>query len=73
MAAGIVNLVGQTVARIATSVAMAFKASDIIVVGRAPSFSALKTSLEQAAALTNFIPHFPKNAEYASALWCITL
>ena len=73
LAAGIANLVGQTVARIATSVAMAFNASDIIVVGRTPSFSALKTSLEQAAALTNFIPHFPKNAEYASALGALLI
>jgi len=68
LAAGIVNLVGQTVARIATSVAMAFKVSDIVVVGRTPSFSVLKSSLEEAAALTSFIPHFPKNGEYASAL-----
>ena len=46
LAAGIVNLVGQTVARIATSVAMTFKVSDIIVVGRTPTFTALRKSLD---------------------------
>ena len=73
LAAGIINLVGQTVARIATSVAMAFKVSDIIIVGRAPTFSVLRTSLESAAALTNFMPHFPKNGEYASALGALLI
>ena len=68
IAAGIVNLVGQTAARIATSVAMMFQASEIVVVGRAPSFVGLKNSLEQAASSTGFTPHFPKNGEYASAL-----
>jgi type II pantothenate kinase len=68
IAAGIVNLVGQTAARIATSVAMMFQATEIVVVGRAPSFAGLKNSLEQAASITGFTPHFPKNGEYASAL-----
>ena len=68
IAAGIVNLVGQTVARISTSVAMTFQVSDIIVVGRTPTFTVLRKSLEDAAMLTNFTPHFPENAEYASAL-----
>ena len=68
IAAGIVNLVGQTAARIATSVAMMFQASEIVVVGRAPSFVGLRNSLEQAASITGFTPHFPKNGEYASAL-----
>ncbi len=68
IAAGIVNLVGQTAARIATSVATTFKASEIVVVGRSPSFNGLKNSLEQAAAIMGFSPHFPKNGEYASAL-----
>ena len=68
LAAGIVNLVGQTVARIATSVAMTFQVTDIIVVGRTPSFTSLRKSLKDAALLTNFTPHFPKNAEFASAL-----
>ena len=68
IAAGIVNLVGQTAARIATSVAMMFQATEIVVVGRAPSFVGLKNSLEQAASITGFTPHFPKNGEYASAL-----
>jgi len=68
IAAGIVNLVGQTVARIATSVAVAYKATDIIVVGRTPTFKSLRNSLEQAALITNFTPHFPENGHYASAL-----
>ncbi len=68
IAAGIVNLVGETVARIATSVAMSFSVTDIIVIGRAPTFTVLRKSLENAAFLTNFTPHFPDNAEYASAL-----
>ena len=68
IAAGIINLVGQTAARIATSVAMMFQATEIVVVGRAPSFVGLKNSLEQAASITGFTPHFPKNGEYASAL-----
>jgi type II pantothenate kinase len=68
IAAGIVNLVGQTAARIATSVAMMFKADQIVVVGRSPSFSGLRNSLEEAALITGFTPHFPKNGEYASAL-----
>ena len=68
IAAGIVNLVGQTAARIATSVAMMFQATEIVVVGRAPSLVGLKNSLEQAASITGFTPHFPKNGEYASAL-----
>ena len=68
IAAGIVNLVGQTAARIATSVATTFKASEIVVVGRSPSFNGLKNSLEQAASIMGFSPHFPKNGEYASAL-----
>jgi type II pantothenate kinase len=68
IAAGIINLVGQTAARIATSVAMMFKANQIVVVGRAPSFNGLKKSLEEAALITGFTPHFPKNGEYASAL-----
>ena len=68
IAAGIVNLVGQTAARIATSIAMVFEAKQIVVVGRAPSFTGLRNSLEQAASITGFTPHFPKNGEYASAL-----
>ena len=68
LAAGIVNLVGQTAARIATSVAMSFQATEIVVVGRTPTFVSLKEALEQAALITNFNPHFPKNGEYASAL-----
>ena len=68
IAAGIVNLVGETVARIATSVAMGFAVMDIIVIGRTPTFTVLRKSLEDAAKLTNFTPHFPDNAEYASAL-----
>ena len=68
IAAGIVNLVGQTAARIATSVATTFKASEIVVVGRSPSFNGLKNALEQAALIMGFSPHFPSNGEYASAL-----
>ncbi len=73
IAAGIVNLVGQTAARIATSVAMMFEAQQIVVVGRAPSFSGLKESLEEAASITGFTPHFPENGEYASALGALLL
>ena len=68
IAAGIVNLVGQTAARVATSVATTFNAKEIIVVGRSPSFNGLKNSLEQAASIMGFSPHFPENGEYASAL-----
>ena len=68
IAAGIVNLVGQTAARIATSVATTFNAKEIVVVGRSPSFIGLKNSLEQAASIMGFSPHFPENGEYASAL-----
>ena len=68
IAAGIVKLVGQTAARIATSVATTFNAKEIVVVGRSPSFNGLKNSLEQAASIMGFSPHFPKNGEYASAL-----
>ncbi len=73
IAAGIVNLVGQTAARIATSVAMMFKADQIVVVGRTPSFIGLRNSLEQAAALTGFTPHFPDKGEYASALGALLM
>lgn len=73
IAAGIVNLVGQTAARIATSVAMMFQANQIVVVGRAPSFNGLKNSLEEAASITGFTPHFPPNGEYASALGALLL
>ena len=68
IAAGIINLVGQTAARIATSVAMMFQANQIVVVGRAPSFNGLRKSLEEAASISGFTPHFPENGEYASAL-----
>ena len=68
IAAGIVNLVGQTAARVATSVATTFNAREIVVVGRSPSFNGLKNSLKQAASIMGFSPHFPKNGEYASAL-----
>ena len=68
IAAGIVNLVGETAARIATSVATTFNAKEIVVVGRSPSFNGLKNSLEQAASIMGFSPHFPENGEYASAL-----
>ena len=73
IAAGIVNLVGQTAARTATSVAMIFKADQIVVVGRTPTFIGLRNSLEQAAALTGFTPHFPENGEYASALGALLM
>lgn len=68
IAAGILNLVGQTAARIATSIAFAYGVNDIIVVGRTPTFKSLRESLEKAALLTNFNPHFPENGHYASAL-----
>ena len=68
LAAGIINLVGQTAARIATSVAMSFNATEIIVVGRTPTFISLRKALEDAASITNFNPHFPVDGEYASAL-----
>ena len=73
IAAGIINLVGQTAARVATSVATTFDAKEIIVVGRSPSFSGLKSSLEQAASIMGFSPHFPKNGEYASALGALLI
>ena len=73
MAAGIVNLVGQTVARISTSIAMAFIVTDIVIFGRTPTFTSLRNSLEEAAMLANFTPHFPKNAEYASALGALLM
>ena len=73
IAAGIINLVGETAARIATSVAVTYQASNIIVVGRTPTFDSLKISLEQAALITNFTPHFPKNGEYASALGALII
>ena len=60
IAAGIINLVGQTAARIATSVATTFNAKEIVVVGRSPSFNGLKNSLEQAASIMGFSPHFPE-------------
>ena len=73
IAAGIVNLVGQTAARIATSVATTFNAKEIVVVGRSPSFNGLKDSLEQAASIMGFSPHFPSNGEYASALGALLI
>jgi type II pantothenate kinase len=73
IAAGIVNLVGQTAARVATSVATTFNAREIVVVGRSPSFNGLKNSLEQAASIMGFSPHFPKNGEYASALGALLI
>jgi len=73
IAAGIVNLVGQTAARIATSVATTFNAKEIVVVGRSPSFNGLKNSLEQAASIMGFSPHFPDNGEYASALGALLI
>ena len=51
-----------------TSVATTFNAKEIVVVGRSPSFNGLKNSLEQAASIMGFSPHFPENGEYASAL-----
>jgi hypothetical protein len=47
---------------------MMFQANQIVVVGRAPSFNGLRKSLEEAASITGFTPHFPENGEYASAL-----
>lgn len=73
LAAGIMNLVGQTIARIATSVAMAFEVKDIVVVGRTPKFELLKNSIETAASLSSFNPHFPENAEYASAIGALLI
>ena len=73
IAAGIIGLVGQTIARIATSVATGFNAKQIIVVGRAPSFNGLKNSLKNASLITGFTPHFPENGEYASALGAMIL
>ena len=73
IAAGIINLVGQTAARIATSVATTFNAKEIVVVGRSPSFNGLKNSLEQAASIMGFSPHFPNNGEYASALGALLI
>ena len=52
---------------------MAYGASDIVVVGRTPTFDNLRTSLEQAALITNFTPHFPENGEYASALGALII
>ena len=63
IAAGIVNLVGQTAARIATSVAMMFEAKQIVVVGRAPSFNGLKESLEEAASITGFTHRISRKME----------
>ena len=73
IAAGIVNLVGQTAASIATSVATTFNAKEIVVVGRSPSFNGLKNSLEQAASIMGFSPHFPDKGEYASALGALLI
>ena len=73
IAAGIINLVGQTAARIATSVATTFNAKEIVVVGRSPSFNGLKNSLEQAASIMGFSPHFPDKGEYASALGALLI
>lgn len=73
LAAAILNLVGQTSARIATSVAFAYQATDIIVVGRAPTFDMLKKSIKEASSLTGFTPHFPENGIYASALGALMI
>ena len=73
IAAGIVNLVGQTAARVATSDATTYNAKEIVVLGRSPSFNGLKNSLEQAASIMGFSPHFPDNGEYASALGALLI
>ena len=73
LAAGLVNMVGQVIARIATSVALAFNTKDIIIVGRTPNFETIQKPLIEAAKITNFELHFPDNGEYASALGALII
>jgi len=68
LAAGIVNMVCQTITRISASASMAFDTKDLILVGRTCQFTALKDAFKQASRLTDLNIHFPSKGEYASAL-----
>jgi hypothetical protein len=62
------NLVGQTVARMASATAVAFNCENVYVVGRTPQYDLYKSVLKRWISFAGLSADFPKNGEFASSL-----
>ena len=69
--AAILNLVGQTVARMASATAVACNCELIYIVGRTPQYDLYKNVLKRWISFAGLSAHFPKNGEFASSLGAI--
>ncbi|MDG2060318.1 MAG: hypothetical protein P8J93_00675 [SAR86 cluster bacterium] len=73
IAAGIINMVSQTITRIVASASISFKVKDIVIVGRTSQFISLRNAFKQAENITNIEVYFPDKGEYASALGALKM
>jgi type II pantothenate kinase len=69
--AAVINLVGQTVARMASATAVAFNCENVYVVGRTPQYDLYKIVLKRWISFAGLSVNFPKNGEFASSLGTI--
>jgi type II pantothenate kinase len=66
--AAIMNLVGQTVARMASATAVAFNCDNVYVVGRTPQYDLYKSVLKRWISFAGLSADFLNNGEFASSL-----
>ena len=71
LAAGVINMVAQTILRTAVMSAISCEVSEIIVIGRTPSYSLLSNILKEGFHLYNLNCEFVENGEYAICLGTI--
>ena len=64
----LLNLVGQTVARMASATAAACNCELIYIVGRTPQYDLYKSTLKRWISFAGLSANFPKNGEFASSL-----
>ena len=68
LAAGVINMVAQTILRTAVMSAISSGVSEVVIIGRTPKYSLLSNILEEGFNLYNLNYDFVKDSEFAIAL-----
>ena len=68
LAAGVINMVAQTILRTAVMCAISSGVSEVVIIGRTPKYSLLSNILEEGFSLYNLNYDFVKDSEFAIAL-----
>lgn len=71
LAAGVINMVAQTILRTAVMSAISSGVSEIVIIGRTPKYSLFSNILEEGFNLYNLNYEFVENGEYAICLGTI--